>query len=335
MKRYLTFFLALIIALSFLGGCDKIGTNSTTTTTNPITTTTQPISDVLNDNAPMMWRVTGENGQTLYLFGTVHVGDKRNEAVLSRIAPTMDSCDALAVEFDSVAYQEDLKTMMQDMAQYVYADGTKITDHLPNDLYKKCVNLMKDANLYMSALDYYNVSMWYQYADNAALLKHSNLLSDYGMETLLLDKAYKQNMEVLSVESGSFQMALLNSFPEELFIFLLQNLFANIDTYGKSLDELYTAWLDSDFEKFTACVLADSEVGELSPELIAMIDDYNKKLMDDRNVGMADKAEEYIKSGKTIFFAVGAAHMVGETGLVKTLTDRGYTVERVSFTQAN
>ena len=39
--------------------------------------------------------------------------------------------------------------------------------------------------------------------------------------------------------------------------------------------------------------------------------------------------ESYLKSGDTVFFAVGAAHMLGDGGLVKLLTDKGYEVTRM------
>ncbi|MBQ7160413.1 MAG: TraB/GumN family protein, partial [Clostridia bacterium] len=49
----------------------------------------------------------------------------------------------------------------------------------------------------------------------------------------------------------------------------------------------------------------------------------------DRNIGMADKAEEYLAAGQKTFFAVGTGHMVGEGGIADLLTQRGYTVEKI------
>ena len=43
-------------------------------------------------------------------------------------------------------------------------------------------------------------------------------------------------------------------------------------------------------------------------------------------------AEEYLTSGKTVFYAVGLAHLLTDDGLVNTLRNAGYTVERVEFT---
>ena len=47
------------------------------------------------------------------------------------------------------------------------------------------------------------------------------------------------------------------------------------------------------------------------------------------NLKMAETAEHYITDGKTVFYVVGLAHMLGEGGLVQLLKQSGYTVERV------
>lgn len=344
MKRFLSLALALILAFSFLTGCDNSDNNTKTrtrTTTTPSTTTTLSATTTAPTStedtsaiSPMLWRVTGESGEVMYLFGTIHVGDKRNKTAMNLILDTVEVCDALAVEFDIVAYQKDMEAMIYDMAQYVYADGTKISDHLPEEMYTKAVSMMKEAKLYTSLLDRYNVAMWSQYIEQAAFSLYSDLDSDYGMDNMLLDKAYDDGMEILDVESGAFQMALLNSFSDELYILLIQSVFDHADTYGESLDELYNAWLSGDFEELTRLTLDEDFTG-LTDEQIELVKNYNYKLLDERNIGMGDKAIEYLESGKTVFFAVGAAHMTGETGLVNRLAEEGYTVERVYLTTQN
>ena len=42
---------------------------------------------------------------------------------------------------------------------------------------------------------------------------------------------------------------------------------------------------------------------------------------------MRDRALEFMASGQTVFFAVGAAHMANAVGLVQLLQDAGCTVE--------
>jgi hypothetical protein len=48
-----------------------------------------------------------------------------------------------------------------------------------------------------------------------------------------------------------------------------------------------------------------------------------------RNAGMAGRIEGYLKSGETVFIAVGMLHLLGEKGLPALLRKRGYRVEKV------
>ena len=54
-----------------------------------------------------------------------------------------------------------------------------------------------------------------------------------------------------------------------------------------------------------------------------------KKLLDDRNVIMTGKMEEYLKGKDPIFVVVGAAHIIGDKGIAKQLRDKGYKVDQV------
>lgn len=95
----------------------------------------------------MRFRVTGEGGQEMYLFGTIHVGDERNAAALSLIAPTLDECDALAVEFDVLAFEEDMSAASEMMMQFLLLDGTTAEDHMPAETYRAAADLLEKAGL--------------------------------------------------------------------------------------------------------------------------------------------------------------------------------------------
>ena len=45
---------------------------------------------------------------------------------------------------------------------------------------------------------------------------------------------------------------------------------------------------------------------------------------------MADFTENALKSGEEVFVCVGAAHVIGVDSMIELLTDRGYTVERIT-----
>jgi uncharacterized protein YbaP (TraB family) len=56
-----------------------------------------------------------------------------------------------------------------------------------------------------------------------------------------------------------------------------------------------------------------------------------KKFVDDRNVAMTGKMEEYLKGKDPVFVVVGAAHIVGDKGIAKQLRDKGYKVEQLTL----
>ena len=293
----------------------------------------EPGSEIDGDALhPLLWKVSDEEGHTLYLFGTIHVGDERNPLALSKLSPVLLSCDALAVEFDLVAYQEDLGAVMADYQQFVYTDDSTVRDHMPEELYERCAALLTEANAYSPLLDHYNLGMWSNLVETAAILTQSPLQAENAMDIMLIQWFYDHKLPVLEVESAAFQMALLNSFPDELNLLMIRSTLDGLDEYGEALDSLYTAWLEGDHDKLLSLLTEETgEDEELSQEERALMEDYNKAMIDDRNFGMAEVATGYLRSGDTVFLAVGTGHMLGDTGLVKLLQEAGFTVERVEY----
>lgn len=280
---------------------------------------------------PMLWKLSDTDGHTLYLFGTIHVGDERSTEVLEKLSPLLLSCDALAVEFDAVAYQQDLGAVMADYKQFVYSDDSTVRDHMPQELYERCAALLTEAKAYSPLLDHYNLAMWSNLVESAAMVTQSPLQADDAMDLMLIQRAYDNKLPVLDVESASFQMKLLNSFPEELNLLMIQSTLDNLESYGESIDALYAAWLKGDYDEFLALFLAEDDVEDLSEAERDMVADYNKAMVEDRNLGMAEVAAGYLRSGDTVFMAVGTGHLVGDTGLVQLLQDAGFTAERVKY----
>ena len=280
---------------------------------------------------PMMWRVTDGEGHELYLFGTIHAGDERMNSVMKAVTSVLNGCDALAVEFDTVAYNSDMETATQDMMQFLYRDGTTIVDHMPEELYDRAVALLKEAGAYSPVLEYYNTAMWSLLCEQAAAGLYATIDFENAAEAHLISYAYSHDKPVYSVESASFQYAMMNGFPEELNLIIIEDTLDGLDEYGSSLTELFDTWLSGDYDAISKLALSDYSDAELTEEELQLLTDYDKTMLDDRNLGMAEKAKEYLASGETVFFAVGTAHMLGEPGIVSLLRNAGYTVERYDY----
>lgn len=279
---------------------------------------------------PMLFHVTGPEGQEGYLFGTIHVGDARIDTVLELLKPYLDRCDALAVEFDLLAYEKDLGAQMKSMTQFVLTDGSKASDHMPEELFQRASALLSEAGLMPNLMQSYNLAMWSQLVEQAAVMTRSSYNSETGMDRSLIQYCYEKQIPVRDVESAEFQYSLLAGFSDELNLLLIESVLDNLDTYGESIDELYNAWLSGDYARIVEVLNEETEEDEeLTEEQIALLEDYNDKLLTQRNLGMRDKALEWLKAGDKVFFAVGAAHLVDEGGLVELLRAEGCTVEQI------
>jgi hypothetical protein len=55
------------------------------------------------------------------------------------------------------------------------------------------------------------------------------------------------------------------------------------------------------------------------------IKSFYEKFLFERNLRMLDKIRQYLEQKDTTFVIVGAAHLVGEKGILKLLVQQGFT----------
>ena len=253
---------------------------------------------------------------------------------LEKLKPTLLSCDALAVEFDVVAYEEDVLAQTGNMNRFLLEDGTTVKDHMPPELFDRASELLSKAGLMPKLMARYNLGLWSQLVEQAALITYTDFDLDIGMDRALIKACYAEDLEVRDVESAELQFNLLNSFSDELNLLLIRNTLDNLEEYGSGVRELYETWVRGDPEALRS-LLEDEEDGEeaLTEAEAALMEDYYDRMLTQRNLGMRDKAVQWLEAGDEVFFAVGAAHLVGEDGLIALLRDAGYTVEQAEYEQ--
>jgi uncharacterized protein YbaP (TraB family) len=58
---------------------------------------------------------------------------------------------------------------------------------------------------------------------------------------------------------------------------------------------------------------------------------FERELLDERNVGMADKIAGYLTQPGTTFVLVGSAHLIGPGSIVELLEQRGLHAQRIQY----
>lgn len=341
MKRFCSTLLILCFLLSLCACCkpDRVrdfsdDTQSTTLPSNQATNSSETLQTEIvqttSSITPILYKVTDQNGNVVWLFGSIHVGQEHYYPLPDYITSAYENADALAVECDVVAFSSDIGAQTDALMQLVYLDGSRISAHVPEELYTQAVEILKECGLYMSALDMYYPVLWSNFIDTS-LYESFGVDSNLGLDMHFLNDAHGTGKEILEVESVEFQYGMMGGFSEELQVLLLESSIYSYENPEESrlqLTELADAWAAGDEETLVALLNEEPEFE--SEEEVLLYAEYNNAMLTQRNLSMADYAEASLTSGKEVFICVGAAHVVGPGAMAELLAQRGYTVERIT-----
>lgn len=299
-----------------------------------ITGTLQPEAQPETTATPLLYKVTGGNGQQLWLFGTIHVGDTRTGFLPQELYNAFHSSDALAVEIDLEAFEKQLETdaALQQLiaAGYYYLDGTSLYDHLSSEIYESARKMLQITGQYSPAAELMKASLWENTINNFLLQQSYSLIAEKGAESRLQALAAKAGKPVWDIESPAEHALVTATCSAALQEYLLQStLELSVSQYQNEISELYELWCQGNETALTNALREDTS--QFTPEELALYSEHYTALIVNRNAVMLEKAKQYLESESTVFFAVGLAHVLGDNGLAAALRDIGYSVEPVSY----
>lgn len=350
-RKILALLLAAVLCLSLVGcvsgtpGADETQTLMTTqpteatqpTETAQVTTvpaetepkeSTEPAAEGIT---PLLYKVTDSDGDSVWLFGAVHLGLESFYPLPDYVMEAYRGSDALAVEVDIVAFEKDIRGQVQAIRSLMYTDGTQISDRISKLLYEDTVEILEENDMYNRTMDNYLPAMWFMLVDNASLLR-MELDPELGIDRHFLTQAKKDGKEIREIESADFQYTMLGEFSEELQIMLLKS--AVISYHAPmmakaQMEQMLKYWSTGD-EEGLGMQFGTQQTGGTSLEEMLLLEEYNTAMYTDRNDAMTEYAVDALEAGEELFICVGAAHIVGEGAMAEQLRDRGFTVEIIS-----
>ena len=271
------------------------------------------IAAASDDRAPLLWRIEGATPS--YLFGTIHVGDPRVLDLLPEVEAAFDGADALYTElaFDPKMFADLLPKMF-------LPKGETLQDYIAAELYERLREVVdaKGGSIGM----FRRMHVWAVYLNIQSL----DMDTSTALDLELYADAVDMGLEVGGLETVDEQIGVFAGFSLEDQVRLLEQTIGSLEeavsegrSDGDALLEIYLAGRDDELLQ-----LIEEPDDPLAAELMT-------KLLDHRNVNMAERIERFVEGDpdKSFFFAVGAAHMPGEMGVVKLLRDRGLSVTRI------
>ncbi|MCQ2097741.1 MAG: TraB/GumN family protein [Fibrobacter sp.] len=285
-----------------------------------------------------LWKVSDKNSH-VWLFGSIHVADSSFYPLAPVIVSAFNESRELAVEMDvsDPSVMNLVQTTMLKEGQN--AGGPSIKDLASAEMWHVLDSLGTAWNFPVQAMNAFRP--WFVTATLATLsITSKGLNPDYGLDMVLSAAAKKMGKPIVGLEGISQQMDALPGYGlsnEEGYVFLKQTV-SGFPYTDSLMVELVDAWKSGDDVKLAKILEDESEfAGEIdkckTEEECAreksLLEAYEKKSIDDRNVGMAEKVEGFLKENRTVFVVVGSAHLVGRSmSVIHLLKKKGYKIER-------
>ncbi len=264
-----------------------------------------------------LWRFQAK-GVTVFLMGSVHALNKDAYPLNKTIEDAFAKADCLTVE----ANINDLSGVnVQKIMQNALYSGE---DNLEKHVSRKTLALIKEETdrlgLPLAVVE--RQKPWFLASTLQALeLLKSGYDPEYGVDKYFLGKGAgkKKILELESVEQQIDLLSGMNEAEQEQFLVYTLN---ELKTLTGEAAEIVAAWKTGDVKRLAAVLERDALPDKDFYPLY-------EKLVLNRNKKMAAVIESYLKAPGTYFVVVGAAHLIGNKGIVKLLKDKGYSLEQL------
>lgn len=317
MKRTQNLLPLLIAILSLISATSPIFADAPVTTRSATTPTTTQATRAF------LWHITTADGKPAgSLVGSVHLATDDFYPLPDVFYSSFDAADQLVVEIDITKVDPaEMQQMVLKAGMYTPPDG--LSKHVSKETTAALKAYGKIPAAASEQMKPWLLATLITVQEIQALGFDPNL----GIDQHFLKRAVEADKKVVELESAQAQFNLLSGFDDAMQEKFLAGALADMKDLKPTMEKVALAWTTGDAEMIEKELLEKSI--ERTPELKPVM----AKLFDDRNVAMAEKIDAMIKEGdgaKQPFVVVGAGHLVGEKGLVKLLSEKGYTLEQAT-----
>jgi uncharacterized protein YbaP (TraB family) len=266
----------------------------------------------------LMWKATSPT-VTIYLVGSIHVGNSAMYPLPQQVESAFSAAKVLAVEIN--IKNTDQAKMMGLVQKYgMYGADDTLSKHLTKETSAALDDFCTKHGLPRAGVE--QLKPWVVAVTIAAFSwKEAGEDPNLGIDMHFLNES-KEPQRIDELETMDSQLSLFADATDEEQLALLTLTLKQGDKLKDMIKRLQTAYLSGDPDALQKIMDEESDMGTKS---------LTQKLLDDRNVTMAARLDEYLKGKEPAFVVVGAAHIIGDKGLAKLLRDKGYKVEQVTL----
>ena len=262
-----------------------------------------------------LWKVDSDRN-SLYILGSIHLLKKEAYPLKQSIENAFEQTNKLVLEIDlhSAKPERIQQLMLQKSAS---TDGAFLQRNVSDETYESVARRANELGLDIRLLN--SFKPWIVATTMAAVkLERLGFDPKLGVDRYFAERAIQSNKPTLGLETAEFQLDLFDRFSPKDQELLLRQSMNEMDRLEQNVAQIVRAWKSGD-------------VGSLEKHLLAGMRDYpeiHRKVIDDRNRRWLPQIEGLLSRGENALIIVGAAHLVGNNGVIQLLRGRGYKVEQ-------
>lgn len=263
-----------------------------------------------------VWKITsGEN--TVYLGGTVHLLRPSDYPLPEEYEQAYQESAVLVFETD-ISSMNDLSIQAETLKQLTYTDGQSLDTVLNDEAYNALSEYIATIGIPMAMIEQFKPGMiisMLQFLEFQKIGFTPQGVDAYFNIRAMGDAKTLEELESLEEQIGF--LAAMGEGNENEFILLS---LSDLDEIAEVMEDMIFAWRTGDNEKLSEMFVADM-LNE-APELY-------ESLLRGRNLNWIPQIDKMLADEDVEFVLVGAAHLVGNDGLLELLKARGYKVSQL------
>lgn len=259
----------------------------------------------------LLWQVTGNGiSKPSYLFGTIHLICPAEMKMPEVVKEKFSTAEELYLEIDM-----DDPNMMKEMMAGMQMKDTSTLENLMGNKFESVNTAFKTATgmplkMLNTAKPLLIMSMVYP-----SLLG----CTPVSWESVFEKMAQEKGIAINGLEKLQDQMGVFEKIPYQVQSDILAKMLLNIDSSKMEFQQMMNVYKKKDINQLNILTQKEEDFGK-----------YQDVLLSNRNHNWIPVIGEQAKKRPT-FFAFGAGHLGGETGVINLLRKAGFTVKPVLY----
>lgn len=276
----------------------------------PETSTNDDI--VVEDGNSLLWKIEGKGCTPSYMYGTMHMIDKEYYKMTDKMVSLISSSKAIVMEVGGMPNPIETMNLMS-------LDSGTVHDYFTKEQMAQLLEFF-DKELNTPPEQFHN--MYGKMKPFFILQSLSQGYFDEGAESYdlnIMGLAASNKIPLVGLETVEEQLSFFDIVPKDGMAEMIMTSIEGYEKEKKSTKKMMKIYASQQVDKLIPLM------NKQSPEFM----EFSDVFLYDRNKRWIPKIEEEIKD-KQCFIAVGAAHLLGDGGLIDLLKKEGYTVTAIS-----